>query len=445
MPPLQNNLDDLWTRFVLMLRKQHPFLASLAMFARFEPDNQVHIAETAGQTLQVDPGFLSSLPRPEQTSYLLHQLLHLALNHQQRMGEREQSRWNEAADIVVNQIIRETTRFPAAPRTYFETGFAGYSVEEVYQLLPPVNKNCQSTESAPNHQPSVPQQSTSSNTNTEGGSDTNKPGSDNMDGDGTPHHDLLREPSVGLQQQSTNSHNYWRGALATVQQLANDQIAIGQAEQNASHLPAGVLPGDTTSSLAIELEILREDSLDWRAMLRHYMIPSRNDYVEFDPRLLHQGLHLEYLQSEQLRVDIIIDTSGSIERDQLSSFMNEVVAILNSHPDIIAQLFYIDVELNGPHLLQRNQPLPQPVGDGGTSFVPYFNFLATEYSLLERPSVAIYFTDGFGEFPAEPPDIDVLWVVPPRSFDQAQYLYCLTERNPNRPLFPFGVKVDLKD
>lgn len=376
MPPLQNNLDDLWTRFVLMLRKQHPFLASLAMFARFEPDNQVRIAETAGQTLRVEPEFLLSLSRPEQTSYLLHQLLHLALNHQQRMGEREQSRWNEAADIVVNQIIRETTRFPAAPRTCSKTGFAGYSVEEVYQRLPST----------------LQQQSKH----------------------GAPHHDLLRQPSVDLQQQSKQSQSYWRGALATVQQLANDHIAIGLAEQNASHLPAGLLPGDTTSSLAIELEILRQDSLDWRAMLRHYMIPSRNDYVEFDPRLLHQGLYLEYLQSEQLHVDIIIDTSGSIERDQLSRFLNEVEAILNSHPDIIARLFYIDVELNGPHLLQRNQPLPQPVGDGGTSFVPYFNFLATEHSLLERPSVAIYFTDGFGEFPAEPPDIDVLWVVPPR-------------------------------
>lgn len=435
MPTLQKNLDDLWTRFVLTLRRQHPFLASLAMFARFQPDNQIHIAETAGQTLRVEPEFLLSLSRPEQTSYLLHQLLHLALNHQQRMGEREQSRWNEAADIVVNQIIRETTRFPAAPRTCSKTGFAGYSVEEVYQLLPPPPQNGQSS------QPD----SSSVNTETQNKeeSDTGNPGSESMDR--TPHQDLLRQPSVDLQQQSTNSQNYWRGALATVQQLANDHIAIGQAEQNASHLPAGVLPGDTTSSLAIELEILREDSLDWRAMLRHYMIPSRNDYVEFDPRFLHQGLYLEYLQSEQLRVDIIIDTSSSIERDQLSNFMNEVEAILNSHPDIIARLFYIDVKLNGPHLLQRNQPLPQPVGDGGTSFVPYFNFLATEYSLLERPSVAIYFTDGFGEFPAEPPDIDVLWVVPPRSFDQQEYLSALTERNPNLPLFPFGVKVDLKD
>ncbi|MDP2609451.1 MULTISPECIES: VWA-like domain-containing protein [unclassified Oceanobacter] len=439
MFPFQDNLDDLWTRFVLTLRRQHPFLASLAMFARFQPDNQVHIAETAGQTLQVEPGFLSSLPQPEQTSYLLHQLLHLALNHQQRMGEREQSRWNEAADIVVNQIIRETTRFPAAPRTCSKTGFAGYSVEEVYQLLPPVNMD----ESAASQQPSAPQQCTSSNAGTEGDSDTGKPSSKNMNG--TPHHDLLRQPSVDLQQQSTNSQNYWRGALATVQQLANGHIAIGQAEQNASHLPAGLLPGDTTSSLAIELEILREDSLDWRAMLRHYMIPSRNDYVEFDPRLLHQGLYLEYLQSEQLRVDIIIDTSTSIERDQLSSFLNEVEAILNSHPDIIARLFYIDIELNGPHLLQRNQPLPQPVGDGGTSFVPYFNFLATEHSLLERPSVAIYFTDGFGEFPAEPPGIDVLWVVPPRSANQQEYLSWLAQRNPKSPLFPFGGKVDLKD
>jgi predicted metal-dependent peptidase len=443
MPSLQNNLDDLWTRFVLTLRKQHPFLASLAMFARFQPDNQVRIAETAGQTLRVEPEFLLSLSRPEQTSYLLHQLLHLALNHQQRMGEREQSRWNEAADIVVNQIIRETTRFPAAPRTCSKTGFAGYSVEEVYQLLPPPPQNCQGSQQT--GEDKTPPDSSSANTETpdKEESDTGKPAPGNTLK--ATHQDLLRQPSVALQQQSTNSQNYWRGALATVQQLANDHIAIGLAEQNASHLPAGMLPGDTTSSLAIELEILREDSLDWRAMLRHYMIPSRNDYVEFDPRLLHQGLYLEFLQSEQLRVDIIIDTSRSIKRDQLSRFLNEVEAILNSHPDIIARLFYIDVELNGPHLLQRNQPLPQPVGDGGTSFVPYFNFLATEHSLLERPSVVIYFTDGFGEFPAEPPDIDVLWVVPPRSFDQAQYLYCLTERNPNRPLFPFGVKVDLKD
>lgn len=441
MSQQQKNLDNLWTRAILTLRKHHPFLASLAMFARFEPDSRVRIAETAGQTLRVEPEFLLSLPRPEQISYLLHQLLHLALNHQQRMGEREQSHWNDAADIVVNQIIRDTTRFPVAPRTCSETGFAGYSVEEVYQLLLSATINCQSSpqtgESKPPHDSFCP----ATETPDKGESDTGK--SESMVN--APHHDLLRQPSADLQQQSANSQNYWRGALATVQQLANGHIAIGQAEQNASHLPAGLLPGDTTSSLAIELEILREDSLDWRAMLRHYMIPSRNDYVEFDPRVLHQGLYLEYLQSEQLRVDIIIDTSGSIELQQLSRFMNEVEAILNSHPDIIARLFYIDVELNGPHLLQRNQPLPQPVGQGGTSFVPYFNFLATEPSLLERPSVVIYFTDGFGEFPAEPPAIDVLWVVPPLSNDQREFLSLFNQQNRKRPVFPFGVKVDLKD
>ena len=67
----------------------------------------------------------------------------------------------------------------------------------------------------------------------------------------------------------------------------------------------------------------------------------------------------------------------------------------------------------GPYPLGADAPLPQPEGGGGTSFRPFFAALARESATSSGERLAVYLTDGYGDFSAQPPDDPVLWVVAP--------------------------------
>jgi predicted metal-dependent peptidase len=84
--------------------------------------------------------------------------------------------------------------------------------------------------------------------------------------------------------------------------------------------------------------------------------PNADRFSRFDRRFIGRGLYLEALASESVRVFVAVDTSGSVD------------------------------------------------------FRPFFAAVAERYDPHEQ-SVCVYLTDGYGDFPAEPPDIPVLWVV----------------------------------
>lgn len=87
--------------------------------------------------------------------------------------------------------------------------------------------------------------------------------------------------------------------------------------------------------------------------------------------------------------------------------------ILVAYPHLDGQLWYADAALYGPYPLSTDTPLSQPQGGGGTSFLPFFAALAQESATPSSAPLAVYLTDGYGDFPAQPPDGPVLWVVAP--------------------------------
>ena len=49
------------------------------------------------------------------------------------------------------------------------------------------------------------------------------------------------------------------------------------------------------------------------------------------------------------------------------------------------------------------------LGGGGTDFRPVFNYIGKHGELL--PSLLIYLTDGFGDYPERAPEYPVLWLL----------------------------------
>lgn len=182
------------------------------------------------------------------------------------------------------------------------------------------------------------------------------------------------------------------------------------AHQHANIIAFGVAQGRLHAGLQRELARLSPARLDWRAHLWRYLVQTPTDFQGYDRRLISRGLYLDVLEGEALRVYVAVDTSGSVDSQQLRLIVSEIQGILRAYPHVVCDLYYADSRAYGPYPLTDDEPPPPPVGDGGTDFRTFFATVERDRRPFEH-AVCIYLTDGFGDFPEQAPELPVLWVV----------------------------------
>lgn len=363
---------------LLRVCARNAFFGALALFARFQTSALIPTAATDGRDVLINTAFFGALSPAEQEALLLHEVLHAALLHVPRRGGRDPRLWNIAADIVVNGMLaREGYTLPAG--AVRDPAREHLSVEEVYELL------LREYDLAPA-----------------------APWADLLDG---PPEDCAGD---GAALPGPARH----AALEDYWQHARQQAALVAEAGGHGSLPAG---------LRRELRPLGPGRLDWRSALWRHMVRSPSDFAGFDRRFVGQGLYLDALDGETLHVAVAVDTSGSIDDGALQIFLSEVLRIVRAYPHMRCDLYYADADLHGPYPLSARSRVPAPTGGGGTDFAPFFQRLAQERR--QRPALAVYLTDGYGDFPEQAPACPVLWVVLPGGLDAAQ--------------FPFGQVVPL--
>jgi predicted metal-dependent peptidase len=379
----QASLDSLISAAVLRLRARSTYFATLVLFAPVVESLTVEQAATDGSRVYVNPAYFATLDRTQQERLVLHQVLHAALLHVSRRGNRDRRIWNTACDIVLNGIISTIEGIGVDPHAVRDATLEPLSVEEIYELL----------QRDPGRYPltdSIDLLATEADRS-------------GMDGEG-------------------QIESVTRGSRRNAVLEAHWRNAQHQAELISLMVAQGSLP----ASLRRELSVLDAEKLDWRTYLWRYMVQTPTDFIGFDRRFLGRGLYLDALQGESLHVYVAVDTSGSIDELHIRLFMQEVQGILRAYPHISCDLFYADAQAYGPYEVTAYSELPPPIGSGGTDFRPFFE--AVEALLRPHvPAIYIYLTDGYGTFPAEPPAHPVLWVVVAGGLDVE--------------LFPFGEAV----
>lgn len=354
---------------LVRIRGDHPFFGTLALFAQWHMDAGIPTAATDGRRLIFNPEFIEQQSLGRLCGLVTHELLHMALQHCPRRCERDAELWNIAADVVVNGMIRRETAYDLPEGGVEIPELAHLSVEEVYEQL----LACKTTN------PKIGLL------------------------------DLIGVPGMGgsMQLDELQSQTrHWRGAL-----------------QQAVAVTARIQRGFGRNSLGEnrEFDTATSPSLGWRELLWQFMVATPYDFSGFDRRFINRGLYLEDMSGETVAVAIAIDTSGSIDASDLNDFMVEVAGILAAYPQIRGELYFADAKLYGPYPFAADQPLPEAKGGGGTSFRPFFEHL--EKAAGQTTPLAIYFTDGYGEFPARPPDFPVLWVVAPGGLESCRFQF----------------------
>lgn len=196
------------------------------------------------------------------------------------------------------------------------------------------------------------------------------------------------------------------------------------------------LQGDKAGGLVQNLKAVNREKYDYTAFLRKFAVLGEAMKInddEFDYIFYTYGLKLydkmplieplEYKEVKRIKEFVIaIDTSGSVSGELVQTFVQKTYNVLKS-----TESFFSKINL---HIIQCDADIQEHVkitnqdefdeylknmkikGLGGTDFRPVFNLvdkliLDKEFTNLKG---LIYFTDGYGDFPAQKPDYDTAFV-----------------------------------
>jgi len=336
----------------LMSRPDSAFFTHLAFSLKHSFDESIPTAGTDGRNVKYNPKFFMSLNHDERVFLILHEAMHCAYLHMERVQNRDKRRYNIAADHVINlQLIERGFRMPVmglADGTY-----AGMSTEQVYNLLPP------------------------------------PPPSKPMGGFGE---DLQTpdDPSKTLENDIQN-------------------VLIQAAIQSKM---AGDKPGTVPGDIQIFLDNLLSPKLPWYRILQKYMQTfSKNDYSFRKPNRRFLPKHyLPSMYSESLMdLAAFADISGSVTDKEFHQQLSETASIMKMMKPSKITFGQFDTQIKQITQVRSLTDIRDIKfsGRGGTRIKPVIDW-ANEH----KPQLLLLFTDGHFRFPSDlTTKSQVIWLI----------------------------------
>lgn len=374
----------------LRLKVYLPFMGDLSLRLKF----MIASPEMAVPSACVTPDgycifnykFLEALTRQEVAGVICHEMMHLALLHEQRLGGRNRILWNLACDYSFNlDILDMAARADAQgqvalpPGVLVEEKYRGKTAEMIYDIL--LTQAQQSQEQGKGQE--IPFECP-----------------DGERGDMRP--DLA---------QSEEGKRAAGGSQAHQKELANEwKAAVIQAAQRQAARKAGTIP----AGISKLIEAWSAPRVAWPEVLSRWLGENgpRSDYSYRRPSRRSHVLDviLPSLQRHGCS-DIVIfwDSSGS-QWGREGEIIPEIGAI-SEDMGLSTRVLIGDVGIQADveDVRTAQDLLAHYKGGGGSDFRPMFQRLADEGST----AVVIAFTDGFIAVPEFPPPSlrAVLWVL----------------------------------
>jgi predicted metal-dependent peptidase len=422
-------------RVALLL--DQPFFATLALRLEYLPDNSIPSASTNGVRVRYNTRYVEKLSIDQLQGVLAHIVMHGALLHHTRRGERGVARWNRATDYAINPLLL-SSGFVLPDDYLFDAAYKDKGAEDIYALLPQLAPEKEQVNGSPSNSETQSFLSTSGDpaTNVD---DSTPPKSEQAS---EPHGIQTLPPTPGNQEGDDS------GANSTGAGDPRDPLPISSTptpphdlSERANHdqpgiadvedVPAGVdrqqLEAEMKQALVDAANVARRQGklpaymdrlitellqprIDWRESLSRFLTETApNDYTwtKPSPRYLHSRIYLPSLESEETgSVILLVDTSGSIDEKMINQFAAEVQEITATF-QIALKVIYVDADIQGVQDIDPDETVTlKPQGGGETDFRPGFEYIDQEDL---QPKAVIYLTDGLCDSFPEIPDYPVLW------------------------------------
>lgn len=330
--------------FLIMLNKQWRSDISTAGVSRNGINYQ----------LAINSEFWSNLSEDHKIGLLKHELMHLTFHHI-TMSEKYDNKklFNIAADITINQYI-DTHYLPDGallPSTFPDLNLDSWEgTDYYYEQLNIANQNN-----------SCPELTDLLNQMGEGKL--------HVDHSTWKEFDELDEASKKLLEKQADY---------LIKEVAD------QVKKNRGYIPREV------SEILKRIETLEEPKFDWRGYLRRFAGGSIKIYT----KKLRRKYNKRYEDNPGLKIKpkkhilVAIDTSGSVNKSELTEFINEIHHIHKTGSDVT--IVQCDAAIQKIEKFNPKIDI-QIHGRGGTQFDPVIDYYNTNKRLFTS---LIYFTDG---------------------------------------------------
>ena len=405
------------TRARVQLLLKQPFFGTLSLRLKLMPGDLATMA-TDGSRVVYNARFVDQLKPAELEGVLAHEVLHGALGHQCRRGDRDRELWNEAADFAINPLLLGNgLTLPAG--ALIDPAFNNLSAEEIYARLLERRSGdgCGPTQG--------PQRTNASGRTANGPQETQGAATPGPTA-GSPPHTASKQvgPTTG---EAANSESMRPGGFGEVWDATDEQgHPASPAERRRQEHEWGIAAeqalrsakacGQEPAGVERPLSESRQSRQDWRAILRDFVTATTPSDYRWSPpnrRYIASGLYLPSVERRGLgEIAIAVDTSGSIGSRELEQFAGEISAISEEAQPQAIHVVYCDAAVQSTQQFGSSEPVRlEPIGGGGTDFRPAFGWVA-ENDIT--PVCLIYLTDLCCDLYPETPEYPVLWVTDSR-------------------------------
>ena len=335
------------TKIALMGKEGSAFFTTLVFSLRMAWDESIPTACTDGKWIWISPKYFMSLSPSARVTLLVHEAMHCAYLHMDRLGTKKMPKWNYATDYVINLQLHDRG-FEGWPNWLLDTQYKDMSSEQVYNLL---------------------------------GENLPPPPMDDL-----------------------------RPSEASSEKLKQDmdEILVRAAIQSkARKEDAGSIPGD----IQIYLNNLLNPKLPWNQILQRYLKQAaKEDYSFRKPnRRYFPKLILPSLYSQKVEdLAIAIDTSGSITDEQFHQFISETHSLLRMMKPQKLSLIQFDTSIKSVDTIKNIHDLMRVKfsGRGGTMIAPVL-----EWANANKPKVLLVFSDGEFYWPGIETKVNTIWLI----------------------------------
>lgn len=355
------------------------------------------VCGTDGEFFYAPASWLETVLQEDAQRMLLHSALHAVFRHPASRGRREEALWSLACDMSVEFLAHRLLELPlrdTVGRAFYalqkDTAFSAKAVYAQLERGFPIST------------------------------------------------DELHQAF------SCDSHTFWTKAEQRAKAAFSgegdglDALWKRQEEKLRPHMQADQPKiGAGTASARLRLDAFPENHTRFASLLRAFSVVQENRHVndaDFSYSWYAYGMErcggmpliepLEYSEERRLReMVIVIDTSASCSRGLCAQFLGAVHTILLKERLFFERFrLYIlqcDCEVQQESLITNLEEFQwyldhlELLGGGGTDYRPAFCRIdeLVESGELSRLGGVLYFTDGYGVFPAQRPDYPVAFVM----------------------------------
>ncbi len=215
---------------------------------------------------------------------------------------------------------------------------------------------------------------------------------------------------LGDDSQSQTQHVYWEEIQklsdAEKKALSNQQKKKIRGIIAKSNIP-GNFPNDFREDID-NFDVTQKPKLHWKAILKVFASHSNRTYLRNTLKRPSKryGTSPGIKITPKQKILVAIDTSGSIDQEQLTKFFEQVYHIWRQGVEV--HVVECDTDI-GRTYTYRGKLLPNMTGGGGTDFNAPIKYANERY----KPDAIIYFTDGYGDVPLEKPKAKMMWIITP--------------------------------